>query len=69
MRKCEDIIKSDHNELGFKLWTGLSTSGKDPMANFCEHGDEPSGFTKAENFLIGRTSIGFSVTIVKYEAG
>jgi hypothetical protein len=29
----------------------LSGSGQWPVAGFCEHGNEPSGFTKGGEFL------------------
>jgi hypothetical protein len=33
--------------------TDLASSGKNPIAEFCEHGDEPPVATKAYYILLG----------------
>jgi hypothetical protein len=44
-RRCYDVMTTDLREIGLE-WCGLDSTGagQGPVADFCECGDEPSGF-------------------------
>jgi hypothetical protein len=53
MRRWEDNIRMDPREIG---WEGvdlihLAQARERTIVGFCEHGNEPSGSTKVEEFL------------------
>jgi hypothetical protein len=51
MRRWEDGIKMDLQEVGCGAWIGLSWLRIGQVAGTCECGNEPSGSTKCGEFL------------------
>jgi hypothetical protein len=51
-RRWEDNIKMDIGEIGIggANWIRLAQD-KGPVAGFCEHGDEPSGFVRKRDIF------------------